>query len=56
MCTNTVTVYCENYTEHVNTLSVQKAEFIYVKSCSIYNYHFVKIVMEEEVPPCRALL
>jgi hypothetical protein len=28
----TVAVYCENYTEHINALSGQNSEYIYVKA------------------------
>jgi hypothetical protein len=29
--TETVVVYCENHTEHINTLCGQNAQFLYVK-------------------------
>jgi hypothetical protein len=32
-------VYCENHTEHTNTLRGQNAEFSYVKAGGIYSYH-----------------
>jgi hypothetical protein len=35
----TVTVYCENHTEHTNTLCGQNAEFWYVKVRGIYRNH-----------------
>jgi hypothetical protein len=31
----TVAVYCENHTEHTNTLRGQNAEFLYVKAGGI---------------------
>jgi hypothetical protein len=35
----TVAVYCENHTEHTNTLCGQNAEFQYVKASGTYtNY------------------
>jgi hypothetical protein len=34
----TVAVYCENHTEHTNTLCGQKAE-LYVKASGTYNNH-----------------
>jgi hypothetical protein len=36
----TVAVYCENNTEHTNTLCRQNAEFWYVKAGGIYCYHW----------------
>jgi hypothetical protein len=36
----TVAVYCENHTEHTNTLCGQNAEF-YVETCDTYIYHCV---------------
>jgi hypothetical protein len=35
----TVAVYCENRTEHRNTLREQNAEFRYVKSGGTYSKH-----------------
>jgi hypothetical protein len=35
----TVAVYCENHTEHINTLCGQNAEFWYVKAGGVYIYH-----------------
>jgi hypothetical protein len=35
----TVAVYCENHTEHTNTLYGQNAEFQYVKAGGTYNNH-----------------
>jgi hypothetical protein len=32
-------VYCENHTEHTNTLRGQNAEFYYVKAGGIYSNH-----------------
>jgi hypothetical protein len=32
----TVAVYCENHTEHTDTLCGQNAEFLYVKAGGIY--------------------
>jgi hypothetical protein len=32
-------VYCENHTQHINTLCGQNAEFWYVKAGGAYNYH-----------------
>jgi hypothetical protein len=32
-------VYCENHTEHTNTLCGQNAEFSYVKAGGIYSNH-----------------
>jgi hypothetical protein len=34
----TVTVYCENHTEHINTLCGQNAEFVNVKASGMYSY------------------
>jgi hypothetical protein len=42
--TETITFYCENHTEHINTLYEQNADFYNVKACGIYSYHFVYIV------------
>jgi hypothetical protein len=36
----TVAVYCENRTEHTNTLCGQNAEFKYVKPGGIYSNHW----------------
>jgi hypothetical protein len=36
----TVAVYCENDTEHVNTLCGQNAEFWYVKAGGTYSNHW----------------
>jgi hypothetical protein len=36
----TVAVYCENYTEHTNTLCVRKAEFWYVEAFGTYSNHW----------------
>jgi hypothetical protein len=33
----TVAVYCENHTEHTNTLCGQKAEFEYIKAGGTYS-------------------
>jgi hypothetical protein len=33
----TVAIYCENRTEHTNTLCVQNAEFLYVKAGDTYS-------------------
>jgi hypothetical protein len=33
----TVAVYCENHTEHINTLCGQDAEFWYVKASGTYS-------------------
>jgi hypothetical protein len=35
----TVAVYCENHTEHTNTLCEQNVEFCYVKDGGTYNNH-----------------
>jgi hypothetical protein len=35
----TVPVYCENHTEHINTLRGQNAEFWYVKAGGTYSNH-----------------
>jgi hypothetical protein len=35
----TVTVSCENHTEHTNTLCGQNAEFQYVKTGGTYSKH-----------------
>jgi hypothetical protein len=32
-----IAVYCENYTEHINTLCGQNAEIEYVKAGGIYS-------------------
>jgi hypothetical protein len=32
-------VYCENHTEHTNTLRGQNAEFWYVKATRMYSNH-----------------
>jgi hypothetical protein len=34
----TVAVYCENHTEHTNTLCGQNAEFLYVRADGTYIY------------------
>jgi hypothetical protein len=34
----TVAVYCENHTEHTDTLCGQNSEFYYVKVCGTYSY------------------
>jgi hypothetical protein len=34
----TVAVYCENHTEHTDTLRGQNAEFRYVKASGTYTY------------------
>jgi hypothetical protein len=36
----TVAVYCENHTEHTDTLFGQNAEFYYVKAGGIYSNHW----------------
>jgi hypothetical protein len=36
----TVAVYCENQTEHTNTLCGQNAEFWYVKAGGTYSNHW----------------
>jgi hypothetical protein len=36
----TVAVYCENHTEHTNTLCGQNAEFCYVEVCGTYSNHW----------------
>jgi hypothetical protein len=35
----TVAVYCENHTEHTNTLCGQNVEFEYVKAGGTYSNH-----------------
>jgi hypothetical protein len=35
----TIDIYCENHTEHTNTLRGQNAEFEYVKAGGIYSNH-----------------
>jgi hypothetical protein len=35
----TVAVYCENHTAHINTLCVQNAEFLYNTADGTYSYH-----------------
>jgi hypothetical protein len=35
----TIAVYCENQTEHINTLRGQNAELYYVKAGGIYSNH-----------------
>jgi hypothetical protein len=35
----TVAVYCENHTEHTNTLCEQNAKFWYVKASGTYSDH-----------------
>jgi hypothetical protein len=35
----TVAVYCENHTEHINTLCVHKAEFRNVQAGGTFSYH-----------------
>jgi hypothetical protein len=37
LCRETVAVYCENHTEHINTLCGQNAKFFYAKSCGTYS-------------------
>jgi hypothetical protein len=36
----TVAVYCENHTEHTNTLRGQNVEFWYVKAGGTYSNHW----------------
>jgi hypothetical protein len=36
----TVNVYCENHTEHINTLCGQNVEFWYVNAGGIYSNHW----------------
>jgi hypothetical protein len=36
----TVAVYCENSTEHTDTLFWQNAEFYYVKASGTYSNHW----------------
>jgi hypothetical protein len=36
----TVAVYCENHTEHTNTVCGQDAEFYYVKAGGTYSNHW----------------
>jgi hypothetical protein len=38
----TVAVYCENHTEHTNTLCGKNAEFYYVKADGKYNHRVLK--------------
>jgi hypothetical protein len=33
----TIAIYCENHTEHINTLGGQNAEFWYVKAGGTYS-------------------
>jgi hypothetical protein len=35
----TVAVYCENHTEHTDTLCMQNEELLNVKAGGTYNYH-----------------
>jgi translation initiation factor IF-1 len=37
----TVAVYCENHTEHTNTLCGQNAEYVNVRAGGIYSNHCV---------------
>jgi hypothetical protein len=37
----TVAVYCENHTEHINTPCEQNAEFLYFKAGGAYCYHII---------------
>jgi hypothetical protein len=48
----TVAVYCENRTEHTNTLRGQNAEFWYVKASGTYasSNHWASNVNGEGVP------
>jgi hypothetical protein len=41
----TVAVYCENHTQHINTLCGQNAEFWYVKAGVAYRYYYFKALM-----------
>jgi hypothetical protein len=36
----TVAVYCENHTEHTDTLCGQNAVLWYVKACGTYSEHW----------------
>jgi hypothetical protein len=36
----TVAVYCENHTEHTDTLSGQNAEFLYAEAGGTYSNHW----------------
>jgi hypothetical protein len=40
MFRETVAVYCENHTQHTNTLCGQNAEFWYVKEGGTYGAHW----------------
>jgi hypothetical protein len=35
-----IAVYCENHTEHINTLCEQNTEFINIMTGGIYGYQF----------------
>jgi hypothetical protein len=37
----TVSLYCENHTEHADTLRGQNAEFSYITAVGTYSYHIV---------------
>jgi hypothetical protein len=40
LCVETVAVYCENTTEHTDTLCGQNVEFLYVKVGGTHSYHW----------------
>jgi hypothetical protein len=39
LCRGIIAVYCENHTEHINTLCGQNAEFLIVKAGGTYSNH-----------------
>jgi hypothetical protein len=38
--TETIAVYCENHTEHINTLCGENGEFFNIKVGGTYRYHW----------------
>jgi hypothetical protein len=42
----TVTVYCENHTEHTDTLCGQNAEFYCVETGGIYSFYCVFLIVK----------
>jgi hypothetical protein len=42
-----IAVYCENHTEHTNTLCEQNAEFLYVIAGGTYNTESFKWLIKE---------
>jgi hypothetical protein len=48
----TVAVYCENHTEHTDTVCGQNAEFWYVKAGGTYSNHWAGGYALQSFAPC----